>query len=158
MRDKKTLVAFWGAWRITFGYLLYCPATCFAFASGLANSPAFTPYTSGVPDKVCDFVGCSYTLHPKKIALQGDFSCSIQNISLPLQPQTQIGLCRHIIKRRLLALVLEIRKLENFSHPKQDCDKCSLVCYIRCVPQRLAYQRGHSLFILVCKVFPVPLI
>ena len=27
--------------------------------------PAFTPYTSGVPDKVCDFVGCSYTLHSK---------------------------------------------------------------------------------------------
>ena len=26
---------------------------------------AFTPYTSGVPDKVCDFVGCSYTLHQK---------------------------------------------------------------------------------------------
>ena len=27
--------------------------------------PAFTLYTSGVPDKVCDFVGCSYTLHHK---------------------------------------------------------------------------------------------
>ena len=73
------------------------PATCFAFASGLANIPAFTPYT----------------LH-KKIALQGDFSCTIQNISLPLQPQTQIGLCRHIIKRRLLALVLVCRNPENF--------------------------------------------
>ena len=27
--------------------------------------PAFTLYTSGVPDKGCDFVGCSYTLHHK---------------------------------------------------------------------------------------------
>ena len=53
--------------QITFGYLSYYPATCFAFASGLANIPAFTPYT----------------LH-KKIALQGDFSCSIQIISIPL--------------------------------------------------------------------------
>ena len=25
--------------------------------------PASTLYTSGVPDKVCDFVGCSYTIH-----------------------------------------------------------------------------------------------
>ena len=53
--------------QITFGYLSYYSATCFAFASGLANIPAFTPYT----------------LH-KKIALQGDFSCSIQIISIPL--------------------------------------------------------------------------
>ena len=65
--SPKTLVAFWGAGRITFRYLSYYPATCFAFASGLANIPAFTPYT----------------LH-KKIALQGDFSCTLQNISLPL--------------------------------------------------------------------------
>ena len=27
----------------------------------LNNFLAFPPYTSGVPDKVCDFVGCSYT-------------------------------------------------------------------------------------------------
>ena len=40
----------------------------------------------------CQYSGkypCLYTLHPtrytKKIALQGDFSCTIQNISLPLQ-------------------------------------------------------------------------
>ena len=31
--------------QITFGYLSYYPATCFAFASGLANIPAFTLYT-----------------------------------------------------------------------------------------------------------------
>ena len=31
--------------QITFGYLSYYLATCFAFASGLANIPAFTPYT-----------------------------------------------------------------------------------------------------------------
>ena len=30
--------------QITFGYLSYYPATCFAFASGLANIPAFTLY------------------------------------------------------------------------------------------------------------------
>jgi hypothetical protein len=50
--------------QITFGYLSYYLATCFAFASGLANIPAFT-------------------LH-QKIALQGDFSCTLQNISIPL--------------------------------------------------------------------------
>ena len=31
--------------QITFGYLSYYPATCFVFASGLANIPAFTLYT-----------------------------------------------------------------------------------------------------------------
>ena len=31
--------------QITFGYLSYYPATCFAFASILANIPAFTLYT-----------------------------------------------------------------------------------------------------------------
>ena len=34
--------------QITFGYLSYYPATCFVFASGLANPPFplhFTPYT-----------------------------------------------------------------------------------------------------------------
>ena len=31
--------------QITFGYLSYYPATCFAFASTLANIPAFTLYT-----------------------------------------------------------------------------------------------------------------
>ena len=31
--------------QITFRYLSYYPATCFAFASGLANIPAFTLYT-----------------------------------------------------------------------------------------------------------------
>ena len=30
--------------QITFGYLSYYSATCFAFASGLANIPAFTLY------------------------------------------------------------------------------------------------------------------
>ena len=38
-----------------------------------------------------------------------------------------------IIKRRLLALVLEQRNPENFSNPKQESDKCPLVCLIRCV-------------------------
>ena len=37
--------------QITFGYLSYYPATCFAFASGLANIPAFTLYTKKSPSK-----------------------------------------------------------------------------------------------------------
>ena len=41
-----------------------------------------------------------------------------------------------IIKRRLLALVLVIRNPENFTRPKQESDKCPMVCLIRCVQQR----------------------
>ena len=53
-------------------------------------------------------------------------------LCLPFVPAT---IFQDIITRRLLALVLEIRKLENFSHPKQESGKCPLVCLIRCVPQ-----------------------
>ena len=57
--------------------------------------PAFTPYTSGVPDKVCDFVGCSYTSH-QKITKIGDFICSIQNISLPLQRKQKYTIWQYV--------------------------------------------------------------
>ena len=67
------------------------PATGFAFASGLAN-PRLE------------------TLHQKK----SHIPCAYAIFFVPLQPQTQIGLCRHIIKRRLLALVLVCRNPENF--------------------------------------------
>ena len=43
--------------------------------------------------------------------------------------------------------------LVNYSNPKQESDKCPLVCIFRCASQRLAYRRGHSLFILVSKVY-----
>ena len=56
-------------------------------------------------------------------------------------------------KRRLLALVLASRNPENFTYPKQESDKCPLVCIFRCASQRLAYRRGHSLFILVTGSF-----
>ena len=44
-------------------------------------------------------------------------------------------------------------KTGNFRNPKQESGKCPLVCLIRCVPQRLTYRRGHSLFILVTGFF-----
>ena len=92
----------------------------------------------------------------KKLPQKCDFSCTPANFSLPLQPQSEQSVCRHSYKKRLFALVLEQRNPENFSNPKQESDKCPLVCLIRCVPQRLTYQRGHSLFILVSRVIPEP--
>ena len=35
------------------------------FSNVFEYSPPFVSYTSGVPDKVCDFVWCPYTLHSK---------------------------------------------------------------------------------------------
>ena len=46
--------------------------------------------------------------------------------------------------------------LQNFTYPKQESGKCPLVCIFRCALQRLAYRRGHSLFILVCRVLQEP--
>ena len=70
-------------------------------------------------------------------------TCKNEKNVVPLQREPALGMSAHqrrrvadIIKRRLLALVLVNRKLETFSHPKQESDKCPLVCLIRCVPQR----------------------
>ena len=48
-----------------------------------------------------------------------------------------------------MALVLVVWNPAKFLHPEQESDKCPLVCIFRCASQRLAYRRGHSLFILV---------
>ena len=101
-----------------------------------------------------------YTLHhtpyTRKIALKCDFSCTSANCIVPLHREPALGMSAHqrrrvadIIKRRLLALVLEHWNPAKFRNPKQESGKCPLVCLIRCVPQRGTYRRGHSLFILV---------
>ena len=73
-------------------------------------------------------------------------TCKNEKNIVPLHRKPKV--CRHI-KKRLLALVLVDRNPAKFRNPKQESGKCPLVCLIRCVPQRLTYRRGHSLFILV---------
>ena len=82
-------------------------------------------------------------------------SCSIQNNSLPLHREPALGMSAHqrrrvadIIKRRLLALVLVVWNPAKFLHPKQESDKCPLVCLIRCVHNDEHISVGiHCLFL-----------
>ena len=49
------------------------------FSNVIRVLPAFTPYISGVPDKVYDFVGCSYTLHQEKSHQNAIFLAHLAN-------------------------------------------------------------------------------
>ncbi len=69
-------------------------------------------------------------------------SCSIQNNSLPLHREPALGMSAHqrrrvadIIKGVYWRLFWNSEILQNFTCPKQESDKCPLVCLIRCVPQ-----------------------
>ena len=81
---------------------------CFCQWSGKSPSWDFTPKKIAYPLRICDFFRTFATANSNR-ALQTYY------------------------KRRLLALVLVNRKLETFITPKQESDKCPLVCYIRCV-------------------------
>ena len=92
-----------------------------------------------------------------------NFSCTYTFFFVPLQREPALGMSAHqrrrvadIIKGVYWRLFWYHEILQNFTYPKQESDKCPLVCLIRCVPQRLTYQRGHSLFILVCRVLQEP--
>ena len=63
--SSKTLVVFWGAWRMTFGYSLPLHSTLYTLHPTLYTIHS-TPYT-------------------RKIALQGNFSCTYQKKALLLR-------------------------------------------------------------------------
>ena len=95
--------------------------------------------------------------------INGIFIWSYQKNIVPLHREPALGMSAHqrrrvadIIKGVYWRLFWYHEILQNFTYPKQESDKCPLVCLIRCVPQRLTYQRGHSLFILVCRVLQEP--
>ena len=97
------------------------------------------------------------------MAIKVNFFCTYTFFFVPLHREPTLGMSAHqrrrvadIIKRRLLALVLVVWNPAKFRNPKQESDKCPLVCLIRCVLQRRTYRRGHSLFILVCRVLQEP--
>ena len=77
------------------------------------------------------------------MAIKVNFFCTYTFFFVPLHREPALGMSAHqrrrvadIIKRRLLALVLASRNPENFTYPKQESDKCPLVCLIRCISQR----------------------
>ena len=82
---------------------------------------------------------------------------------VPLHREPELGMSAHqrrrvadIIKGVYWRLFWWFEILQNFTYPKQESGKCPLVCIFRCDLQRLAYRRGHSLFILVCRVLQEP--
>ena len=73
------------------------------------------------------------------------FVCTCKNEKnvVTLHREPALGMSAHqrrrvadIIKRRLLALVLEHWNPAKFRNPKQESGKCPLVCFIRCISQR----------------------
>ena len=61
------------------------------------------------------------------MTIKANFSCTYTFFFVPLQRKAEQSVCRHN-KRRLLALVLELLNPAKFIHPKQESDKCPLVC------------------------------
>ena len=59
------------------------------------------------------------------MTIKVNFFCTYTFFFVPLHCKQKFA---DIIKRRLLALVLVIRNPENFIHPKQESNKCPLVC------------------------------
>ena len=78
-----------------------------------------------------------------QVCINGIFIWSYQKNVVYLHREPALGMSAHQRRRvadiikgvcwRLLALVLELRNPENFTYPKQESDKCPLVCLIRCV-------------------------
>ena len=92
-----------------------------------------------------------------------NFSCTYTFFFVPLHREPALGMSAHqrrrvadIIKGVYWRLFWLPEILQNFTCPKQESDKCPLVCIFRCALQRITYRRGHSLFILVCRVLQEP--
>ena len=99
-----------------------CPATCYAFASGLANN--LVPILSSRPPPLVmlsRFRPREIPLSTIKIALKAIFICIYAKIIVSLHPQFHAGdVCASsagvadILKRRLLTLCSGELKLRNF--------------------------------------------
>ena len=107
------------------------------------------------PSKFLPLHSTPYTLHQKN-RTKMRFFLHIRKFCSIFAPWTCAGdVCtsaakgsRHN-KRRLLALVLVVWNPAKFLHPKQESDKCPLVCLIRCVHNDEHISVGiHCLFLL----------
>ena len=78
-------------------------------------------------------VKCSAITRRVKNRTKMRFFLQMRKFCCTFATQSEQSVCRHSYKRRLLALVLELRNPENFTNLKQESDKCPLVCLIRCV-------------------------
>ena len=103
-----------------------------------------------------------------------DFSCISANFVVPLHREPAPGMSAHhrrrvadIIKKRLLALVLVIRKPEIFANPKQEGSKRPLGYVYPAAEHPLLdcsvwwhfiFGVGVRCLFLLARFFPVPLI
>ena len=91
-------------------------------AQYLTKFTHFEVYFAVPPAKFSRLYTLHFTPYTRKIALKCDFSCISANFIVPLHREPALGMSVHqwrrvadIIKRRLLALVLENRKPETFA-------------------------------------------
>ena len=118
--------------------VFYCPKCQLSISLGV-NSPSHNRKIASTINLSCIFHKKVVSLHPKWFTLGnvgGIVLIKNWEFWIKKDSPTRHDSFQDIIKRRLLALVLVDRNPAKFRNPKQDSDKCPLVCFIRCVPQR----------------------